>query len=156
MFVKHSSNRFWYSYDGTQRAYGKFLAVFQTDARYSDGLPALFAVVRTVKMRQLGHWMMGMLNLGQYRFSISGAIGHDGLPMSLRGWHKDSPKGSPMVDVPFDAIRKYLTLVPEDVARVYWTDNEGWNSLGAKGKDAFGKWIDEAKPFKNLLPKHTL
>ncbi len=150
MFINHDSNRFWHTHDGSQRAYGKFLAVFQTDATYSDGHTMLYAVVRSVKMKQLGHWMMGMLNLGQYRFSLSGALGSDGLPMSLRGWHKDSPEGSPKVEVPFEAISKYLTPVPEDVARLYWTGNTGWNSIGEQGRDAFLKWIEGAKPFKNL------
>jgi hypothetical protein len=42
-----------------------------------------YAIVRTVALSQLGHFMMGRVNIkGKWR-SVSGAYGSDGLPMHI-------------------------------------------------------------------------
>lgn len=81
----------------------------------TDMRPQLYAVVRTVAMRQLGHWMMGNANVGGAWMTISGAYGNDGLPMTV-----DDD------EIPWDAV-----ALPDELAHAFWTGG-GWNSAGSE------------------------
>jgi len=83
---------------------------------YPSGKPKLWAIVRSVALRQCGHFMMGSARIAGASISISGACGSDGLPRD----YQEVPK----------AYRDRLVEVPEAVAAVYWTDN-GHNTIGS-------------------------
>lgn len=73
--------------------------------------PQLYAVIRRVALRQLGHWMMGSANIGGHWHTISGAYGNDGLPMDVEV-------------LPRDAIP-----LPDDLATAFW-EGGGHNCAG--------------------------
>ena len=79
-----------------------------------------FAVVRKVALRQLGHFMMGRVNLGGKWYSVSGAYGSDGLPMSVD-------------KLPADAVQLPAELYDA------WNNGEGWNSAGREAP-AMREW----------------
>ena len=70
------------------------------------------AVVRIVALRQLGHWMMGRVNIGGTWHSVSGSYGGDGLPMT----------------VPDDVFLRGVP-VPSDLYDA-WAKGDGWNAAG--------------------------
>ena len=70
-----------------------------------------YAVVRKVALQQFGAWMMGRANMGGKWHVISGAYGHDGLPMTV-----DS--------LPSDAVP-----LPDDLYQA-WNKGGGWNGAG--------------------------
>jgi hypothetical protein len=71
--------------------------------------------VRTVTLKQMGHWMMGHATIGGREITVSGSYGEDGLPMSWdRGlWERGVP-------------------LPEDIA-LMWAKGGGHNQSGAEG-----------------------
>lgn len=126
MFVKGHRG---YSKDGGQRAEGSFLMIFQDPAQ--TGLrPELRALVRFVRMRQLGHYMMGMVRVAGQQISLSGTYGDDGLPISLD--HKGMPKGA------VEHIWERLVAVPAELQKVFW-EGGGHNCAGSEGS-AFLDW----------------
>ena len=71
-----------------------------------------YAIVRTVALSQLGHFMVGRANIcGRWR-SVSGAYGSDGLPMSVPA-------------LPRDAVP-----LPADLYQA-WSKGGGWNGAGS-------------------------
>lgn len=84
-----------------------------------DTAPMLLACVRTVHLRQLGHFMMGTATVGEHELTVSGPYGCDGLPMDL-------PENDD------DDIRSHLTLVPTGLAIAFWNGG-GHNCAGAEG-----------------------
>lgn len=94
------------------------------DPRYPNGKPKLWACVRTTALSQLGHWMMGNIHIGGKSITVSGPIGHDGLPLDFQ----EVPK----------KFRSSLVEVPEDVATIFWEDN-GHNDIGS-AREALMAW----------------
>ena len=91
---------------------------------YANGRPMLWAMVRKCALTQLGHFMMGSINIGGKRITVSGPCGSDGLPLDYQEVAcKD---------------RMRLVEVPEDVAEVYWNDN-GHNDIG-RARDTLRTW----------------
>jgi hypothetical protein len=101
-----------------QWANGPFLAVFARDISYTAELRAY---VKNVKLTQLGHWMMGEMNIrtstGPQRVGLSGTYGADGLTNDAKD----------------DALWAATWTMPEDLAYMFWTD-DGHNSAGRNGK----------------------
>jgi len=137
MFLR--TNRSQTGYAGTeQRAGGPFLAVFSwalTEEHKFTGkdgkrYPKLRAVVRSVRMHQFGHWMMGSMELGpidpgpamgggprRISITLSGTYGSDGLTCD--------PERYP-------GLWETLMEVPDDLAEQFWNGG-GWNSAGKEG-----------------------
>jgi hypothetical protein len=126
MFISKSSHGY---YRGTEQhsGRGRYLALFSWNSfkadgpaparlAYDNGKPMLWATVRSCSLAQLGHFMMGTIVIGGKSITVSGPIGHDGLPLDYQ-------------DVPV-AYRHLLVEVPADVAAVYWADN-GHNDVGS-------------------------
>jgi hypothetical protein len=103
-----------YNRDGEQVSHGPFLCIFNKE---SGG--ELRCIVRHVRMRQCGHWMMASVRVGSERFVLSGTYGGDGLPIldldgrTERLWEKLHP-------------------LPADLTEAFWKGG-GWNSAGSEG-----------------------
>ena len=78
-----------------------------------DMRPQLYALVRQVAMRQLGHWMMGNANIKGHWFTLSGDYGNDGLPMTMDD----------------DAVPDDAVPLPDDLCRAFW-EGGGHNCAG--------------------------
>jgi hypothetical protein len=87
--------------------------------KYPNGKGKLWATTRACSLHQCGHFMMGTIRIGGKSITVSGPIGHDGLPLDLQ-------------DVP-QAWRNKLVELPEDVATAFWGDN-GHNDVGRAAK----------------------
>lgn len=103
---------------------------------------ALLACVRSVRMRQYGHFMMGSVVVGSRRLTLSGTYGADGLP-----YHFPIPEGSTVEEitahndgVPSD-VRGHWHPVPDALAVKFWNGG-GHNSAGEEGP-AMRKWAAE-------------
>lgn len=98
-----------YTSDGQQfcrRA--PFLLLIQT-SDCSD----IYGVVRSVALRQLGNWMMGLTRILGKSYSVSGSYGNDGLTMTV------------------DTIPPDAKKLP-DYLREAWNKGGGWNSAGSE------------------------
>jgi hypothetical protein len=131
MFLKSPDFRGGYTRHGQQYAHGRFLVVFSGTENYPEPhpetgrvLPMLYAAVRTVRLTQCGHWMMGSLRLGKDSVSVSGAYGGDGLPMDM--------------DQLSEEQRALLSPVPFGLAVEFWSGG-GWNSAGSEAQ-AMREW----------------
>jgi hypothetical protein len=100
--------------------------------KYANGYGKLWATVRSCSLHQLGHFMMGSIYICGKQITVSGPIGHDGLPLDLQ-------------DVPA-AWRERLIEVPEAVAAVYWQDT-GHNDVGSAAP-TLREWALRAFPPK--------
>lgn len=116
-----------YDRHGQQHASGRFLLLMQPD-KDEKGKP-LRALVRFVALSQLGHFMMGFARIKGQRFSVSGAYGSDGLPMT----------------VPTE-IYELGTELPQDLYDA-WNKGGGWNSAGSEA-EAMIKWAKKTFPSK--------
>lgn len=122
MFLQTNPSQTGYTADGQQKAGGPFLLVFSGQERFTpEGstarpLPTLRACVRSVRMSQCGHFMMGSAQVGSYRVSLSGSYGSDGLTLD--------PDRYP-------GIWDLLVPVPADLAVQFWNGG-GHNSAGAE------------------------
>ena len=94
---------------------------------YPNGKPRLWAAVRSCALSQFGHFMMGTIRIGGKSITVSGPIGHDGLPLDLQ-------------DVPLTHHAR-LTEVPADIAALYWAD-DGHNDIGS-ARTALQQWAKE-------------
>jgi hypothetical protein len=121
-------------YAGTEQrtSRGRFLLLLQPrldltqpyDCKLGDPSPLqrecsaenTYAVVRKVALRQLGHFMMGRVNLCGKWHSVSGAYGSDGLPMSVD-------------KLPSDAVKLPRELFDK------WSRGGGWNGPGNEATD---------------------
>jgi hypothetical protein len=123
---------------GTPSLDGPHLDNYTLDGRT---LPRLFACVRPIRLRQLGHFMMGQVTLLGLQFSLSGALGHDGLQMDWRGFDKGADKSRALTAEEGASLKaRILTPVPEEVSAVYQLDDTGHNSPGARGGPALREW----------------
>jgi hypothetical protein len=90
------------------------------------------AIVRYVRMRQLGHFMMGSARVGKTRLSLSGSYGSDGLPVSVP-----------------DEVYLTGTPLPQELYDA-WNNGGGWNDAGRE-RVQMERWAKEtllAKPAK--------
>lgn len=104
-----------YNRAGEQSAGGLFLILLARDGKLDrDGLRA---VVRYVRMRQLGQFMMGSANIGRKHLTLSGTYGNDGLPLTVDDatWQRGVP-------VPPELYDK-------------WNTGGGWNGPGTEATD---------------------
>jgi hypothetical protein len=81
----------------------------------------LRGIVRYVRMRQFGQFMMGSAKVGKTRLVLSGSYGSDGLPKS----------------VPDEVYEMGLPL-PQELYEA-WNKGGGWNSAGREG-EAMRRW----------------
>lgn len=108
-----------YNRHGEQSAAGLFLILFSPPGDFSPSRPGgleIRGVVRHVRMRQCGHWMMGSARIGPVRVTLSGDYGADGLT-------NDCPAN----------LWPRLHPLPQELADQKWGDNTGWNSAGESG-----------------------
>lgn len=108
-----------YTSDGQQfcrRA--PFLLLIQT-SDCSD----IYGVVRSVALRQLGHWMMGLTRILGKSYSVSGSYGNNGRTMTV------------------DTIPPDAKKLP-DYLREAWNKGGGWNSAGSEA-EAMVEWARE-------------
>ena len=92
-----------------------FLLLIQTQES-SD----IYGVVRSVALEQCGHWIMGDVRILGTRYTVSGAYGNDGLPMTV-------------TKIPPDAKK-----LPDEL-REAWSNGGGWNSAGGEA-EAMVEW----------------
>lgn len=114
-------------YDRHDQAYssGKFLLWMQPDDEWARhrtlGREKIRCLVRNCTLRQLGHWMMGMVRIKGKSITVSGAYGSDGLPKSV-------PR----------EIWELGTELPQDLYDK-WAKGGGWNSAGSEA-EAVRNW----------------
>ena len=127
MFIK--TTRSGYNDDGEQICHGLFLWVFGDPS----GGRELRAVVRHIRMRQCGHWMMASAELAGFRMSLSGSYGSDGLPDDLGSYF---PKGQnesvQMTEAQKKAVWEQLVVIPDELRDKFWAGG-GHNSAGSEG-----------------------
>jgi hypothetical protein len=122
MFLHTNPSQTGYTRDGQQKAGGPFLILFSQDERFQGSdrpLPTVRACVRSVRMSQFGHFMMGSAQVGPHRITLSGSYGSDGLT--------DDPDKYP-------GLWDKLLPVPNDLAEKFWNGG-GHNSSGSEGPD---------------------
>ena len=106
-----------YTHDGQQfcrRA--PFLLLLQN----GDWNSQVYGVVRTVALRQCGHWMMGKARILDKSYTVSGSYGNDGLTLSV------------------DTIPPDAKPLPDEL-REAWNKGGGWNSAGSEA-EAMAEW----------------
>lgn len=82
------------------------------------------AIVRYVRMRQLGHFMIGSARIGKTRITLSGSYGSDGLPKTVP-----------------DEVYEAGTPLPQELYDA-WNKGGGWNSAGNE-REAMEKWAKQ-------------
>lgn len=110
MFIKGSHRG--YDSSGQQvvrRA--EFLLLLQLRDAPCGSAENTYACVRRVALKQLGHFMIGRVNLCGKWCSVSGSYGSDGLPMTV------------------DQLPKDAKLLPRDLYEA-WNKGGGWNGAG--------------------------
>lgn len=116
MYLGTDDSYTYYGDHGQQRhTEGDFLILLDTEG---VGKPTeLKAVIRQVALKQLGHYMMGTARIGGESFTVSGAYGGNGLPLS----------------VPDDIYEGYGLLLPDDLFEE-WKTGGGHNSAGTEAE----------------------
>lgn len=118
MFI--TSKRSGYNRQGEQVASGLFLIM--TQPKECPEFPTISAqcnapircFVRFASLSQCGHFMMGQCRLHGKSIILSGAYGHDGLPLSL-----DVENYKRGIELPLEL-------------REAWNKGGGWNSAGGE------------------------
>lgn len=120
-----------YTRDGEQFAHGYMLLMLQSkDMPIGEmSRTPIRCLVRYVRLRQLGHFMMGIVHIAGHRLSVSGAYGNDGLPM----------------DVPPEVYDLGVEL-PADL-REAWNKGGGHNSAGSEAP-LMREWARKTFPSK--------
>lgn len=141
-------------YKGTEQFCNGLFLVIVEDPFSKVTKSELRGVVRPVKMRQLGHWMMGDLKIGGFTIALSGTYGSDGLPLSLRrhfiGVGED--KKAQFKDFTEDEKRQLwdkMIPLPPDLHAAFWAGG-GHNDAGKEGP-AIYQWAQ--KNLKELKKK---
>lgn len=108
-----------YTRDGQQfcRRAPFLLLIQQRDAPWNS---QIYGVVRTVALRQCGHWMMGTARILGKSYTVSGSYGNDGLTLSV------------------DTIPPDAKPLPDEL-REAWNTGGGWNSAGSEA-EAVAEW----------------
>lgn len=120
MYITSNRSQTGHTAGGQQRAGGLFLILFSP-----TGSRELRGVVRSVQLRQLGHFMMGGAKVGGHDVTVSGAYGHDGLPLDPRD---------------FPGIWDRLVPLPETLVDAFWSGG-GHNSSGNE-EGAMRRWAN--------------
>ena len=109
-------------YRGTEQCHTKapFLLLIQ-DKDQPVGQDNFRALVRSVALHQLGHWMMGTARIKNQSITVSGVYGSDGLPVNV---------SKEIYDIGIDVPKRIYNL---------WNKGGGWNSCGYEA-DAMGGW----------------
>lgn len=136
MFI---AGRSWYTSSG-QHAQGPFLLLFQQgwDLGKDPQPRELRALVRHVRLNQLGQFMMGHVDVklpgedAPSRIGLSGPLGSDGLPLTVPRLNQ-APS-----DVP-SRLWDMLTVVPEELSEQYWRGDREDGSE-AKSTVALRSW----------------
>lgn len=126
-----------YNRDGEQTCAGDFLLVFNQ----KPGGP-LRCVVRHVRMRQCGHFMMGSATVGPFRLTLSGTYGHDGLPLSPEDGKV--PKGTPFAEDPETGAKNLwarLHPMPDELVEAFWKG--GGHNTGGSEMPLLKEWALE-------------
>ena len=111
MFISDARSR--YDRHGQQLAGpGDFLILVQGE---SPDCQRVKGIVRSVRLHQFGHWMMGGVKIDGYKLTLSGAYGADGL----------------INTVPDDIYRRCGLELPQELYD-QWAKGDGWNSAGAE------------------------
>jgi hypothetical protein len=79
----------------------------------------LYAYVGRVTLKQLGHFMMGNIRIGNQWLTVSGTYGSNGNSMD---YEKVLPQ-----------YRHHLVEVPDNIADIFWAGEGGHNSAGSEG-----------------------
>jgi hypothetical protein len=152
MFIK---GKRWCTRSGEQRASGPFLILLTHN--FLKGNREIKCMVRTVAMRQAGHFMMGDLcfNFGdkKYYFSVSGTYGADGLTKDVEELRLAySPERAPAEVI--EAVWDGLMPLPRDIAEMKWKSTSGWNCAGDEGS-AVHEWAEKNLIALRRAPKDT-
>lgn len=75
----------------------------------SDDDNNLYACVRQVALRQVGHFMMGSARIGGQSVTVSGLFGSDGLPLTIDR------------DIDRATVERLFVRVPDAIASLYWS-----------------------------------
>jgi hypothetical protein len=113
MFLTHKSSG--YDLYGQQFCSGKFLMFMQPKiegSAFAGCKMPIRCLVRHCSMRQLGNFMMGLVRVKGDSLTVSGAYGHDGLPMSV------APE-----------VYELGAELPSDLHEA-WNKGGGWNGAG--------------------------
>jgi len=113
MFVTTSNSG--YTRGGEQFSHGRFLVLMADDDRDADRTKVR-GLVRFVRMRQMGHFMMARLVVAGVELSLSGAYGADGLILTVP---------SKVYAVGYD--------LPPDLYTA-WANGGGWNGAGSEAR----------------------
>lgn len=151
MFISRIKHRCGYNRDDEQLAWGYFMYWFQflghhylpeekpadlaAIAKDDPFYTTIYATVRYTKMRQLGHWMMGHIQVGPMSLGVSGSLGSDGLPASL--WDNNTLQTLGSVAAINAWTSKHFEVVPPDV-REAWGKDTGHNTCNSKAVHDYG------------------
>jgi hypothetical protein len=89
-------------------------------------------IVRYVRMRQLGHFMMGSAVIGKHRITLSGSYGSDGLPKTVP-----------------DEVYEAGVEIPKEL-HDKWNTGGGWNCAGSEADDMRAWALDTFFPDPTL------
>lgn len=116
-----------------QQSGGMFLIAISLENTYCGQgkytkLHTICCVARHVKMRQLGHFMMGTFRWDRRSITVSGSFGGDGLPKSYM--IGDKPYAEWAEGLNDQYLLDHMVKMPNLLAKTYWTEDDGWNSVG--------------------------
>jgi len=97
-------------------AYKNYMVPCREFQHASNSYP-MRGIVRYVRMRQLGHFMMGSAVIGKHRLTLSGSYGSDGLPATVP-----------------DDVYEAGVEVPKEL-HDKWNYGGGHNSAGSEAED---------------------
>lgn len=139
MFIKIS--RSGYNRHGEQGCHGLFLILFSNEQN------EVRAAVRHVRMVQFGHFMMASTRIGQYKVTLSGSYGSDGLPLNpiksipATCWTRIGPDDDwyeriyEWRDVPTVNWSTLIPLPPALQHEFWHPTHQGWNNAGSEAKN---------------------
>lgn len=138
MFVRINRSKSGYDSDGQQVAVGDYLVAFEYHPLHppahgqfeveGEKFLRIYACVRPVTLKQLGHWMMGSVKIAGIEITLSGEFGNDGLPKCLADFS----------DADQDRLLDNLAEMPTDIAHQYW-NSSGHNCVGPTA-DVIRNW----------------
>ena len=135
MYLRNDGHTY---YDGTEqhRSRGQFLILISRLDRPKE----LRALVRSVALRQLGHWMMGVARIYGKSIVVSGTYGADGLPVTI-DQRFTTVNGLLKTDDDPPWVEKVwgnAVPLPQELYDA-WGKGGGWNSAGSEAPE-MRKW----------------